>query len=186
MKSTIKIKNKTNNQIVEAKVMELNLADLDDILKFQSIILDFLENKELYSPTSKEEFLEYFTKNSYILGIKTLNDNKLISIGVYINNGLNHHNYGYDLNYTEDMLLKTGQIESTLVIPEFRGNKLQKLICEILEEHSRNNGDLYLTATASPLNPYSLNTFIKLGYENKLEKLKYGGLKRAILEKKLF
>ena len=42
-----------------------------------------------------------------------------------------------------------------------------------------------LCATASPYNEFSVNTFKNLGYEIKKDKLKYGGLRRYVLAKRV-
>ena len=85
----------------------------------------------------------------------------------------------------KEELLSVGQIESTVVSPEYRGNSLQKKICLELERISKNNNDKLLCATVSPYNKYSLKSFLDLGYEIKKDKLKYGGLRRYVVAKKL-
>ena len=50
---------------------------------------------------------------------------------------------------------------------------------------SKNNNDKLLCATVSPYNKYSLKSFLDLGYEIKKDKLKYGGLRRYVVAKKL-
>ena len=72
-----------------------------------------------------------------------------------------------------------------MVSPEYRGNSLQKKICLELEKISKNNNDKLLCATVSPYNKYSLKSFLDLGYEIKKDKLKYGGLRRYVVAKKL-
>ena len=78
-----------------------------------------------------------------------------------------------------------GQLESTLVSEDYRGNKLQKIMCEILEEIGKKAGMKYICATAAPDNKYSVNTFKKLGYKIMADKLKYGGLRRYVLMKEI-
>ena len=95
------------------------------------------------------------------------------------------NNYGYDLELNEEELLDVGQIESTVVAPEYRGNSLQKKICNELEKISIANNDKLLCATVSPYNKYSLNSFLELGYKIEKDKLKYGGLRRYVVVKKL-
>lgn len=185
MDKRFKIKNKLTDTLVDAKLISLNESNLNEFLEFQEKILDAIDDKDIYVPTSKEEYLDYMNYPYYIVGVKTLDENKLIAVGIYVNIGLNPHNYGYDLEYSDSDILKTSQIQSVLVLPQFRGNKLQILICEKLVDIAINNGDKFITATVAPTNPYSLNSFLKLGFTNEKEKLKYGGLRRYILSKKL-
>lgn len=181
----LNLKNKKNNKIIKAKLININKDFLNEILSLQEEVISSIDNKDTYFPSTKEDLLSYLNSHSYFLGIINLKNNKLIAFGSYLNKGLNEDNYGYDLNFERENLLKTGQIDTTIVHPDFRGNNLQKILCEKLEEYSRENGDLYLTATVSPLNPFSLNTFLKLGYKTKKEKLKYDGMRRCILCKVL-
>ena len=164
-------------------LIKLTLQDIEDIMKLQDRVSHDLINKETYVCSSKEEF-EKVIQNNGLLGYKT-EDQKLVALGAYTSHGHDPHNYGYDLEFNEDKLLTVGQIESTIVDPEYRGNGLQKKLCEALEMIARKEQKNYIMATVSPMNPYSLNNFLKLGYINEKEKLKYGGLRRYILCKKL-
>ncbi len=166
---------------IEGEFKALNESYIDKIMDFQQEIIDGLEEKEWYSPSTKEEFLEILKKGR-ILGC-VLEDDSLIAISVYINWGYEQYNYGYDLNIKGEDLLRVGQIESTLVKEEFRGNRLQRKMCMILEETSKKSGDRIISATASPYNIYSVNTFKALGYSIEDDKLKYGGLRRYVFKK---
>lgn len=186
MVDIIQIKNRSfDNMEVDAKLEKLSIESLNEIMELQDFIIEGIEDKQIFAKTTKEEFISYFNGNSYLLGIKLKDDDKLIALGVYVNKGEHKGNYGYDLEYSRDDILKTGQIEITIVHPDFRGNKLQDLLCKRLIEVSKENGDKYLTVTVSPYNPHSLNNFLKIGFVNKKEKMKYSGVLRAILELKL-
>lgn len=179
----IELKRK-DGTIVNAKFSFLSNEDLDRIMDLQSKIYNGLEDKQLYSPSSKEEFKEFILGKGKILGCIT-EDNKLIAMAVYAKMEYDEHNYGYDIELEGKDLLKVGQIESTIVDKEFRGNKLQRKMCEILEEVAIENNTPILSATASPYNEYSVNTFLNLGYKIMKDKIKYGGLRRYVLIKEL-
>lgn len=183
MKKLLKLKRK-DETMVYAQLIELNLSDIERIIELQEAVVNGLENKEIYVETEKEEFEEYLNGKGKIIGYLT-NDNELIAMGVYANKGYDKENYAYDLDLCGEAVLKVGQIESTIVKDEYRGNKLQKLMCEELEKIAKRNDDEILCATASPYNKFSVNTFINLGYEIKRDKLKYGGLRRYVLVKNL-
>lgn len=181
MNNILNLKRKDGIEVkVELKV--LNISYLDKIMELQKIIIDGLENKELYADTEREEFEEYIKKNGKILGCVT-EDDELIAMGVYAKKGYDKSNYGYDIGLENEELLKIGQIESTVVKEEYRGNKLQKIICEELEKIAVKEDTKILCATASPYNEFSVNTFKSLGYEIKKDKLKCGGLRRYVLAK---
>lgn len=184
MNKLLQLKRK-DGVVVEAQLIELKLSDIDKIIELQENIVNGLENKEVYVSTEKEEFEEYLNGKGKVIGYVT-NDNELIAMGVYANKGYDKSNYGFDLDLSDEDILNVGQIESTIVKSEYRGNKLQKLICEELEEIAKKNNDKIVSATASPYNKFSVNTFVNLGYEIKKDKLKYGGLRRYVLAKELY
>lgn len=163
---------------------KLTLEDIEEIMELQDKVNNTLVNKEIYACSSKEEFEEAIRNNGCLLGYKT-EDQRLVALGAYISYGYDAHNYGYDLEFTREKLLAVGQIESTIVDPDYRGNGLQRKLCEALEVIAREEKKTYIMATVSPMNPYSLNNFLAVGYNNKKEKLKYAGLRRYILCKKL-
>lgn len=179
----LRLKNKNGN-IVNAKYKELDLSYIDKIIELQEIIMQDLEDKQLYAPTEREEFIEYFQKGAKIIGYLN-EEEELIAMAVYIKKGYDKGNYGYDLDLEGENLLKVGQVESTVVRSDYRGNGLQRILCEKIEDIAKNEKVKLLTSTASPYNKYSVNTFEKLGYKIKKEKMKYGGLRRYVLAKEL-
>lgn len=183
MERLLKLKNK-NGETINVNLKELDLSYIDKIVELQDSVYDGLEDKQLYAPSQKEEFEECINVKGKIVGCTTEKD-ELIAIGVYIKNGYDSNNYGYDLGLQGEELLKVGQIESTLVKAEYRGNRLQRTICEALEKIAKKEGVTIMTSTASPYNEFSVNTFKLLGYEVKKNKIKYGGLRRYVLAKEL-
>lgn len=51
---------------------------------------------------------------------------ELVAIGVYAKFGYDEENYGYDIGVKGEELLYIANFESTIVHPDYRGNKLQK------------------------------------------------------------
>jgi len=163
---------------------KLTLENIEDIMRLQDKVSGAIINKETYVCSSKEDFEEAIRNIGCLLGYKT-EAQRLVALGAYMSYGYDSHNYGYDLEFTKEELLTVGQIESMIVDPEYRGNGLQKKLCEALEGIARKEQKTYIMATVSPMSIYSLDNFLALGYANKREKLKYGGLRRYILCKKL-
>lgn len=183
MKKTILNKKTGINTEVEIKVLDLRY--IDKIMELQLNMYEELDNKDFYSCSDKEEFIRTINEKGKIIGCTSLKDDELIAIGVYIEYGYEDHNYGYDVGIEGEALLKVGQLESMIVSKDYRGNKLQKLMCEILEEVGKDAGMNYICATAAPDNIYSVNTFKKLNYKIMADKFKYGGLRRYVLLKDL-
>lgn len=177
--------NKKDGSNVEAIIKLLDMTYIDKIAKLEKNIYNMLENKDFYCCASKDNFIETISNNGKIVGCVIKETDELVSIGAYISYGYNEHNYGYDLKIEGQELLKVGQIESTIVSPEYRGNGLQNTICGILEDISKEHGDKIIAATVYPENIYSLNTFMKRGYKIAADKLKYGGLRRYVVMKEI-
>lgn len=183
MNKVLDLKRK-DGKIITVKLKNLDLTYIEKIMELQDIILEGLEDKRLYAATDRKEFIEYINSFGRIVGYVTENDT-LVAMGVYAKKGYVSGNYGYDIDLEGEDLLSVGQIESTVVRDEYRGNRLQKTICEVLENIAKEDGTHTLCATASPYNEFSVNTFKYLGYEIKRDKIKYGGLRRYVLVKEL-
>ena len=178
------IVNKINGTQEELELKILDISYIDKIVQLEQDIFDALDIKELYATSTKEEFTEILEEKGKIIGAIN-SENKLVAMGVYVDYGYNEHNYGYDLDLKGEELLTIGQIESTVVRGEYRGNKLQNKICTILEDFAIEENKNIIAATVSPKNPYSLNTFLNLGYTIEKEKIKYNGVSRYIMKKDL-
>lgn len=183
MNNIIEIKNKKGNKI-KVVLKKLDLSYMEKIMNLQQEVVEGLENKEVYYSSTRKEFEKIIKEIGEIIGYVTLED-ELISLGVYCNFGFDKENYGYDIGLKGNELLKVGHIESTIVKEEYRGNNLQKAMCLKLEEIGKNKGSKIMMATASPYNPYSVNTFKKLGYEIVKDKIKYSGLRRYVFMKNI-
>lgn len=167
------------------KLIRLTLEDIEDMMNLQEKVDAALPNKEVYVCTSRKEFEETIKERGCILGYRN-EEGRLIALGAYASYGNHPHNYGYDLELPKEELATVGQVEMMIVDPEYRGNGLQKKLCVALEAFARKDHKACILATVSPVNPYSLKNFLDLGYQNEREKLKYGGLRRYILSKRLF
>ena len=174
--------NKRNFGAVSATLKKLDMAYLNQMMKLQKKVVEGLEDSTLYVPFDKTEIENHFNGNSEVIGIVT-GENELIALGIYVEAGETKKNYGYDFGLEGKELLKIGQVDTTIVDECYRGNGLQRIMCEELEGTCRERGKKILCATVSPYNKYSVETFLKLGYEIKADKLKYGGLRRYVLAK---
>lgn len=170
---------------VEAEFKELDLSYIEKIMELENAIYEGLSNKDFYACSTQEEFKSILNGKGKIIGCVSIENDELIAMGVYVEYKYEEHNYGYDVNIKGENLLKVGQLESTVVSENYRGNKLQRIICEYLENIGKDAEIKYICSTVAPDNKYSLNTFIELGYKIVIEKLKYGGLRRYVLMKEI-
>ena len=97
--------------------------------------------------------------------------------------GLHQDNYGYELDFSKEELLKVIHMDSAAVHPDYRGHKLQHRLMHLIEEELkiRFPGSILLT-TVHPENLYSLYNVQALGYTVAKRLAKYGS-ERYILRK---
>ena len=167
---------KSDGQIKLAFLKKLTFEDIDEVLILQDEVVRGLERREF-----SKSINEY---GGTMIGCVT-EDEEIVAIGLYVSFQYDDENYGYDLGLRGQELLKVGQVEATIVKKEFRGNKLQDKICEVIENIAIEEGKKIIGATVAPDNIYSLNTFLNRGYEIYEEKIKYGGYRRYILKKEV-
>lgn len=98
--------------------------------------------------------------------------------------GLHQHNYGYDLGFTEEQLLRVVNMDTAAVHPDYRGMGLQKKLMLLAQSEMQQIGNRILLCTVHPDNVFSLNNILGQGYaiEKKLEK--YGSI-RYLMRKDL-
>lgn len=183
------------NQILDAKrkdgtvvkliLRKLTIEDIDQVMALQEEIVNNLEDKQLYVSSDREEIEGHFKTGGVLLGYVS-EDNELAALAIYVQRGDSPSNYGHDIGLEGEALLKVGQVDTVLVQEGYRGNNLQYIMCSHLEDVAREKNTPILCATASPYNTFSVNNFLKLGYEVKKDKLKYGGLRRYVLMKELY
>lgn len=183
MNKVLEVKRKSG-ECARISLKKLDLSYIDQMIDLQQQVVEGLEDPQIYVASERNEFEAELNNGGVVLGFVT-EENQLIAMGIYVEKGYDKHNYAYDLELEGEKVLRVGQIECTIVSAEFRGNRLQQILCEALEVISKVNGMEIICATASPYNEFSVNTFKKLGYEVKKDKLKYGGLRRYVLVKVL-
>lgn len=91
-------------------------------------------------------------------------------------------NYGYDLVFPEEDLMKVVNMDVAAVAPEYRGYGLQGKLLKTAEEALRREGQHILLCTIHPDNRYSLQNACNNGYAIQLQLEKYGSV-RYILRK---
>lgn len=96
--------------------------------------------------------------------------------------GLEPHNLGNDLNFSEEDLKKVVHMDTAAVHPNYRGLGLQYRLMMEAEKELTQSGHRILLCTVHPDNQYSLQNVLKQGYAIMVKKEKYGSI-RYILRK---
>lgn len=89
-------------------------------------------------------------------------------------------NLGRDIGLSLEEQQKVVHMESAVVLPQYRGNHLQRRLLLYAEEVLDKQSYRYLMCTISPQNPASYKSIEACGYQLRLTKEKYGGLMRRI------
>jgi hypothetical protein len=177
---------KRNNQVEQSfNVQILTMDHLSDILFVQDQIILSLKNKEILQPLSKQEFQYILNGNGLMLGAFV--EDTLIAFRALLVPQIDEEHLGLDIGLKVEELQQVIYQEISNVLPEYRGNQLQKtLAILIMQELSQQQHEYrYVCCTVSTFNIPSLKDKFVQGMEILALKEKYGGLMRYIFVKDL-
>lgn len=186
------IKNKNKDREMVEFTIELISSDrLDEVMDLQYKVYEGLNNKSILFMDSYKDMLEDMKRGAKIIGVLN-SDNELISYRYIGFPGNSSYNLGNDINLNKDELDKVVHLETTVVDPVYRGNKLQYATLQVATDLTKKEGYHHQICTVSPQNFYSLYNIMKSGLKIKALKKKYAssenscdGLWRFILHKDL-
>lgn len=156
----------------EYEILMIDDSRLDDVMKLQDLIYSKLQDKEIFATDTKADYLKDMEQGGFVLGVYV--DKKLVSYRYVSFPGLNDKNLGLDLGMDTNALLHSANLETTVVHPDFRGNKLQKLTLDHAVEMIKDKGYYHLFSTVSPKNIFSLANVMSAELKVKALKRKYG------------
>ena len=157
--------------------------DIPELMAMIHEIYDAIPIKEWFCLNSDEAVIGYMTTGGFAL--KVMCDGKPAGVFIARTRELGEENIGYDLKFDEEQRKLSAHMEIAMVREEYRGQGLQRIMMEKAEEILKEQGFRYLLGTAHPDNAASVNTFLKLQYEQMMTKEKYGGMKRSIFWKEI-
>lgn len=168
-------------------MQEIFYATKEDILELKKVMdeaVAVLLQKDWYVADNISFLERHIKEEGYTL--KYVVEGKIVAFLIVRYPMFSDDNLGYYLsNPTKEILTKVAHIESTAVLPNFRGHKLQKRLLEMAEQIEKEKHTKYLMATVHPDNIYSMRNFSDHGFICLLETKKYGGLRRNILLKEI-
>lgn len=166
-------------------IKRLYLEDLPKIEHTQEIVIESLSDKESLQPLSTEEFLFILNEQGVVVG--AFADNQLIGFRALLIPEIDQDHLGIDIGLPEEELSKVIYQEISVVLPEYRGNRLQQTLAEVvmkelpdLKEQFR-----YVCCTVAPMNIPSLKDKFSQHMCIKALKSKYNGRERYIFVKDL-
>lgn len=155
--------------------------DIDEVVALQDRIVDALPDKDLYSTSTREEYLTQLKEDVCFIaecGGKTAGFSVMVP-----NDADNPRNYGKYLDYSPEQLAETVSLDLTMVDPDFRGRGIQRIFNKLRIGTAVQMGAKEGLCTISPDNPYSYRNFLVLNFEIIDQREMYGGRQRYILRK---
>ncbi len=155
--------------------------DTQAFVKFLQQIQEDMENKAWFYLDPPEDI--YRMMESEIMELWLAEEDGLLA-GAFsiIRPGMDACNYGFDLGFTEEELLRTVNMDTAAVHPRFRGRGLQRRLIQQAEAELMQKGSAILLCTVHPDNGFSLQNMQKQGYTIRKKLEKYGSV-RYVLRK---
>lgn len=144
-------------------------------------VWEAMPNREWFYLDSPEDVRQMMADGTMELWV-AMDGGRLAGAFDILHPGLDAYNYGNDLGFSEEELLRVINMDTAAVHPDYRGQGLQKKLMETAEAELRERGKHILLCTVHPENRFSLNNVLKQGYSIQMELPKYGSV-RYILRK---
>ncbi|GAB6107581.1 hypothetical protein [Fusibacter bizertensis] len=182
------IKRKSSARHVESYTMRLvDATEINEVMDLQHKVYEGLPNKQVLYKDTKFEMLDDLNNGAMIIGVYN-SEERLISYRYISFPGYSKKNLGKDIHLDISELDKVVHLETTLVSPDYRGNRLQSLTLAKAIELIEPLDMKHLICTVSPYNLFSLYNIMSAGLNIKALKRKYAsedldGMWRFILHK---
>ena len=177
------------NQVLHKKLpfsmKRLYLEDLPVIEQVQQKVIESLPEKATLQALTTEEFLFILNERGLLVGAFV--EDELIGFRALLIPEIDEEHLGWDIGLSPEELHKVIYQEISGVLPEYRGNRLQQKLAEVIMKELPNLEEefRYVCCTVAPMNIPSLkDKFTQAMYIAALKE-KYAGLKRYILVKDL-
>lgn len=154
--------------------------NLEETLQLRELVRNGMRNKRWFAPSTRKDFEDVL---KYGFGLICIVDGQIIASLQCL---LEHTDYANDRYDNEEMRAKCADYSDTFVHPDYRGNGLQNAMEEKMEILCREAGKTILLGTVDPDNHYSYENFRRRGYREIVRLMKYGGLERILMEKKIY
>ncbi len=173
--------------IINIDDLEIRLCtseDVKDIYELQNIVIDYFKEDEkgFFLPFKEESYLRIVNdpiNDGKIYGA-FLKDKMIAWIFLSVSDRMKEIK-----SFIPDIEGSCADIDGVIVLPEYRGNNLQKILVNYLEQRAKELNIQNIVAEVTFGNEYSLRNLQSLGYDIKTWYQKDENIKRHILLKKL-
>ncbi|MBE6514909.1 MAG: GNAT family N-acetyltransferase [Thermoplasmata archaeon] len=157
-------------------------SDIDAVSDVMESISEDIHDNDLFCADDRDFILRHIVSEGFVL--KAMADGRVVAFLIVRYPHGAEDNLGRDGGLSGNDLDVVFHVESVAVLPEYRGNGLQRELVGIGEQRAVSDGYTEAYATVSPRNSHSLDNMLKLGYEVLREAPKYGSV-RLILHKSM-
>ncbi|NLY10042.1 MAG: GNAT family N-acetyltransferase [Tissierellia bacterium] len=159
------VNKKENGKLIPTTldVRMIDTVELNQVYIFISEQRNALPRKEFFAKETEEEMLRPFIEGGVILGM--FDEKKLVGTRYFTFPKPDTHPLAKLLKLTMEEQKGLAYLKSTVIHPDYRGNKLQYRSYQWLMEYAYTMGyDRYIT-TIHPENNYSLKNMFDAGFE---------------------
>ena len=157
--------------------------DLDSFVDLQQQVHEGMEHPEWFYVDSADE-VHALMENGVMELWLAMDGSRVAGALDLLIPGLESYNYGYVLNFSEEELLRTVNMDSAAVHPDYRGQGIQRALLETAEQWLGRDRDRILLCTVHPDNIYSLRNAVGQGYTI-VRKIGIYGSVRYLLQKNI-
>lgn len=166
----------------EIKIAKATGEDVATIMDIMDTVLSLVPDKSWYCTDGEDFMRRHIEEKGFTL--KAVVDDKTAGFLTVRFPGDDSDNLGDYINLPKEEKQYAAHMESAAVLPSYRGMGIQKKLMAQGEEFVRKTEYKYLMGTAHPDNVFSVNNFLKSGYEIVAEDEKYGGYPRYVFFKR--
>ena len=153
---------------MDIQIRKIGIDEVNKYLEFLHEVKAMMEQDEWFFLDPDEEVYEMMAHDAMGIWLAE-NGERIAAVFCVVYPGLRKFNLGYDLDFTDEKLLRVVHMDTAAVHPDYRGQRLQHRMMLHAEQELAGR---ILLCTIHPDNCYSLNNVLKQGYtiEKKLEK----------------
>ncbi|MEE0418843.1 MAG: GNAT family N-acetyltransferase [Lachnospiraceae bacterium] len=165
------------------KIIKADYKDITEIFHIMKQAEKKMKYPEWYVTEDRDYIFEHVENRGMIL--KAEEEGEILAFLLIHFPETEEEHLGDYLKLSDGDKRLTAYMDSVAVRPRARGRGLQRRLLAFGEEMLRAQGYRYLCATVHPDNRYSRANFLELGYHEVARALKYGGLPRIVMCKKV-
>ena len=140
-----------------------SVEDTEALIRFLVEVRNEMTHPEWFHLDPADEVREYMRSGTMQLWL-AMDGDRIAAVFDYLIPGTESYNYGYDLGFGREELLRVINMDNAAVHPAYRGRGLQRRMIQVAEDEICFSGPHILLCTVHPDNRFSLENVLKQGY----------------------